>query len=74
MILTLEMTDERVDAVIRALDGFTSDRQQQVYTLRSALQWIETAAFPDRFADPSNPAVCWADLRLDTLSPSQESV
>jgi hypothetical protein len=74
MILTLEMTDERVDAVIRALDGFTSDRQQQVYTLRSAVQWIEMAAFPDKFADPRNPDACSAGLRLDTLSPSQGNV
>jgi hypothetical protein len=74
MTLTLEMADERVDAVIRALDSHTPDRQQQVYTLRSAIQWIEMAAFPDEFADPRNPGACWADLRLDTLSPSQENV
>jgi hypothetical protein len=74
MTLTLEMADERVDAVIRALDSHTPDRQQQVYTLRSAIQWIEMAAFPDKFADPRNPGACWADLRLDTLSPSQENV
>ena len=30
-----------MDAVIRALDSHTPDRQQQVYTLRSAIQWIE---------------------------------
>jgi hypothetical protein len=71
--LTLKMTDERVNAVIRALDSHTLDRQEQVYTLRSAIQWVEMAAFPDKFADPRNRASCRADLCLDTLSPSQEN-
>ena len=74
MTLTLEMTDERVEAVIRALDSHTADRQQQVYTLRSAIQWVEMAAFPNKFADPRNLGACSADLRFDTLSPSQENV
>ena len=43
--LTLKMTDERVNAVIRAPDSHTLDRQEQVYTLRSAIQWVEMAAF-----------------------------
>lgn len=73
MTLTVEMTVERVDAVIRALDSYTPDRRQQVFALRFAIQWIELAAFPDKFADPRNPGACWADLRPDALSPFQEN-
>ena len=73
MTLTIELTDERVEAVIRALDQHTSDRQQQVYTLRSALQWIETVAFPNRFADPRIRDGCKAHLHLcETPAPVLE--
>ena len=73
MTLTIELTDERVEAVIRALDRHTSDRQQQVYTLRSALQWIETAAFPTKFVDPRIRDGCSAQLRLcETPAPVLE--
>jgi hypothetical protein len=65
--LTLEMTDKRVEAVVRTLDSFTADRQEQVYTLRSALQWLETAAFADKFADPKNRYTCKAFLGLSDI-------
>ena len=75
MTLTLETTDERTEAIIRTLDRYTSDRREQVYSLRAALQWVEIAAFTDKLADPKTRCTCTALLSLpDTLPPVQQTV
>jgi hypothetical protein len=50
MKLTLEISDVKVESVIRALDEHTSDREEQFHILQAAIKWIEIAAyFPKTF-------------------------
>ena len=68
MTLTLEMSDPRIEAVIRALDKYTFDRQEQAYTLRAALQWVETVAFTSRFRDISHSSECASSLGFGDIA------
>ncbi len=50
MKLNLEISDKKVESVIRALDEHTSDREEQFHILQAASKWIEIAAyFPKTF-------------------------
>jgi len=62
--LILQTEDKGVQSVFHALDAHTLDRTEQVYILRSALQWAEMSAFPEMRGRGFGEEKCSANLTI----------
>jgi hypothetical protein len=66
--LSIELADPSVEAILRALDGISPKREEQVYILRYALECLQAVAFPHKFCNPNGGEVRKSSLALlDTL-------